>query len=384
MADTILYLVDSLGLSGKTLNLVNLALRLDPKRYRAVVATFAPPTGMLVDRLRAGNVPVEYVPCSDGLNPGVVAKLLRLHREHAPAMVHCFNPRPMLYGGLAAALSRRPAIGTLSAFACTSARKQHAFLPQPLMTNSRRSRIRNRVLGRLLRHFCAVSQRSGQTFCDDNAIPRTKLRVIGYGVDVDSIERVPPDDIAKVRAQIGARPGELLLGSVGRLVEQKDYPTQLRAFASMSARVPVRMVVAGAGPLESELRGLASQLGIADRVCWLGERRDVWAILRSLDAFVIASKFEPFGVAVLEAMATGLPIIATDVNELREILDGGRAGMLVPAERPDALARAMTTVSSDADLRARLGGHASGVARERYSLPAVVAAYQGLYAELLA
>ena len=305
MAETVLYVVDSLGLSGKTLNLVNLALGLDPRRYRGVVATLAPPEGMLADRLRAGGVTVAHVPCRDGLNPAAIAGLLRLGREHRPAMVHCFNPRPMLYGGIAAAVSSRPAIGTLSAFACTSANKEHTFLPQPLMTRSRSNRLRNRVIGRLMQRFCAVSQRSGEVFCADNAIAPHKLRVIGYGVDVASLDRVTADEAARVRAQVGARPGELLLGSVGRLVEQKDYPTQLRALALLAQHSSVRMVVAGGGPLEGELRRLAEQLRVADRVCWLGERKDVWAILRGLDAFVIASKFEPFGVAVSRRWRAG-------------------------------------------------------------------------------
>jgi glycosyltransferase involved in cell wall biosynthesis len=383
MAETILYLVDSLGLSGKTLNLVNLALGLDRSRYRSVVATLAPPSGMLFERLRAGGVPVEHVSCTDGISPSVVGKLLRVHHKHQPAMVHCFNPRPMLYGGIAAALTARPAIGSLSAFACTSAREQHAFLPQPLMTSSRKSRIRNRVLDRLLRRFCAVSRRAGETFCEDNAIPREKLRVISYGVDVDGLDRVSAGDIARVRTEIGAKPGELLVGSVGRLVEQKDYPTQLHALARMPGRDRVRMVIVGGGPLDGELRRLAGQLGIGDRVCWLGERRDVSAVLRSLDAFVLASKFEPFGVAVLEAMATGLPIIATDVNEIRDILDGGRAGMLVPKERPDALASAMAAFADDDAVRTQLGRHAHSVARARYSVATVVAEYQRVYDELL-
>jgi L-malate glycosyltransferase len=173
----------------------------------------------------------------------------------------------------------------------------------------------------------------------------------------------------------------VLVGSVGRLVEQKDYPTQLRALALAALRstVKLRMIVAGAGPLAGELRVLAAKLGITDRISWLGERRDVWTVLRALDAFVIASKFEPFGVAVLEAMAARLPIVATEVNELPEILDGGRAGMLVPKEKPEDLAQALVAVSSDPDLRSRLGNRARTLADERYNLSAVVTRYQGMY-----
>ena len=117
MSRNVLYVVDSLGLSGKTLGLVNLALRLDPARYRPVVASLAPLAGGLVERLRAGGVQTVHVPCSDGINPGVVARLVSLQQEISPSLIHCFNPRPMLYGGLSAALTARPAVGSLSAFA---------------------------------------------------------------------------------------------------------------------------------------------------------------------------------------------------------------------------------------------------------------------------
>jgi glycosyltransferase involved in cell wall biosynthesis len=383
MTQTVLYVVDSLGLSGKTFGLVNLALGLDPKRYRSVVATLTPSQGMLVEKLRAAEIPIVDVPCPDGLSSAVVGKLLRLARDIRPAMVHCYNPRPMLYGGLVAALGARPAIGTLSAFACMSAKRSYTFLPQPLHTRSRKNRVRNYVVGRLMHRLATVSQRGGESFCEDNAIPRHKLRVIGYGVDVDRIERVTPEEVARMNALIGRRPGDIVLGSVGRLVEQKDYPNQLRAFAMAAKHAQLRMVIAGGGPLDGELRELATQLGVADRVCLLGEQRDVWPVLRCLDAFVIASKFEPYGVAILEAMAAGLPIIATDVDELPAILDHGRAGLLVPAERPALLAAALERIATDGELRARLAQDARALARERYSLPAVLTAYQGLYEDVM-
>jgi glycosyltransferase involved in cell wall biosynthesis len=339
---------------------------------------------MLAERLAAGGVPVTHVPVADGLQPGAIARLLGLGREVQPALVHCYNPRPMLYGGLAGAVTARPVIGTLSAFACLPPDRPYPFLPQPLQTRSRRNRLRNRVLGRLMRQLATVSRRAGEAFCRAHAIPQDKLRVIGYGVDIDEIERVPAADVDRLRAEVGTRPGEILVGSVGRLVEQKDYPTQLRALAIAARRVPIRMAVAGAGPLAGELAALARQLGVADRVCWLGERRDVTVFLRAIDAFVIASKFEPFGVAVLEAMAAGLPIVATDVNELSEILDGGRAGVLVPAERPEPLADALIAVASQPTLRARLGNHARTVARDRHSQTAAVTAYQRLYDDVVA
>lgn len=382
MTRTILYLVDSLGLSGKTRALTELALGLDPARYKPVVATLAPPDGVLVDRLRAAAIPVAHVPCSDGVAPSVVARLVRLVGETRPAIVHCYNPRPMLYGGLAAAAMARPAVGSLSAFACMEDRP-YPFLPQALHTRTPKNKLRNRLITRLMRRLAMVSPLAARVFRTTNAVPPEKVSVISYGVDLDGIERVSPDAIAAFRAEVGVRPGELLVGSVGRLVEQKDYEMQLRAFArAHTPDAPLRMAIAGGGPLAGKLQALARSLGVADRVHWLGERANVWPILRGLDAFVIASKFEPYGVAVLEAMAAGLPIIATGVNELPEILDGGRAGRLVAAGVPDELATALRELARDARLRAELGGRARARAAERHALRGTIAAYQALYDEV--
>jgi glycosyltransferase involved in cell wall biosynthesis len=383
MPRSILYVIDSLGLSGKTHALADLALGLDPARYRAVVASLAPPDGVIVDRLRAGGVPVEHVACRDGVDPRVVSQLVRAARKVRPAVVHCFNPRPMLYGGLAAAISARPAIGSLSAFACLPD-QPYKFLPQSLHTRSPKNRLRNRVVARLMRRLVAVSPLAAETYRTGNALPATKLAVIGYGVDLDAADRVPPARIARFRAELGVREGELLIGSLGRLVEQKDYETQLRAFAhALAVHGTMHMAIAGAGPLADPLAALARELGIASRVHWLGERDDAWTVLRSLDLFVIASKFEPFGIAVLEAMAAGLPIIASAVNELPQILDGGRAGRLVPAERPPELAAAMVELARDPTLRDRFGRRARERAVIRHGLGSALAAYQALYDEVM-
>ena len=176
-----------------------------------------------------------------------------------------------------------------------------------------------------MRFLVAVSPSLGRRFCRYNNVPLDKLRVISYGADLRAVDRVTAERVSELRQQLGFRSDDIVIGSVGRLVEQKDYPTQLRAFALAAARVPcLRMVIAGDGPLRSTLEDLTRELGIADRVRFLGNWNDVPALLRSVDIFVLASKFEPFGVALLEAKAAGLPIVATAVNEIPEIVAGRR------------------------------------------------------------
>src|SRR5262249_54794330 len=158
-------------------------------------------------------------------------------------------------------------------------------------------------------------------------------------------QRVTPEQIADFRRRQNLPDGAIVVASVGRLVEQKDYPTQLRAFARAAAQDPrLVMLLVGDRPLPGGLEQLGGTRRGADRVRFAGHCDDVPTVLRAIDVFVLASKFEPYGVAILEAKAAGVPIVATRVNELPEILseDLGDAatGVLVPPEDPEAMAGA--------------------------------------------
>jgi glycosyltransferase involved in cell wall biosynthesis len=382
---TVLHVVDGLGLSGKTRNLVSVVSQLDRRRFAPVVCRLDTEWSPLVGQLEAAQVPVHTIACTNGVNPGAALQLARLAWAVKADIVHCYNPRPMLYGGLAArAIGIRGAVGFLSAFACQVPDRSYKFLPQPLTTASRRNVYRNRLAAASMRFIVAVSPSLGRRFCLYNAVPLDKLRVIPYGADVQAVDRITPERVSELRQQLGFRSDDVVIGSVGRLVEQKDYPTQLHAFALAAARVPnLRMAIAGDGPLRSMLEQTARELAIADRVRFLGNWDDVPALLRSVDLFALASKFEPFGVALLEAKAAGLPIVATAVNEIPEIVADGESGLLTPPETPSNMAALFVTLAQDRDCRVRFGARAR-IEAQQYSLQAAVAAYETLYDASLA
>ena len=390
MTATVLYLVDGLGLSGKTKALVDLIAGLDPARYRAVVAYFNDEPGPLPERLRALGVELVHITCPDGLNLQVLRGLASLVRRLRPDVIHCYNPRTMLYGGLVArALGVRATLGSLSAFACLTPDGDYRFLPQKLFSTSRRNRLRNKVCCRLVGAVVTVSPTLGRNFCRYNGVDAARLRVVSYGVDADRFQRVTPEQIADFRRRQNLPADAVVIASVGRLVEQKDYPTQLRAYARAAAQEEgsrLLMLLVGDGPLRADLERLVGELGIAGRVRFAGHCDDVPTVLRAIDVFVLASKFEPYGVAILEAKAAGAPIVATRVNELPEILseDLGDAatGVLVPPEDPEAMAQAFLRLAGDAAGRRALGARAAREAREKHSLQGAIDAYQSLYDEM--
>jgi glycosyltransferase involved in cell wall biosynthesis len=263
--------------------------------------------------------------------------------------------------------------------------RRYDFLPQRLLTVSRRNRMRNRLIARLVRRLAVVSQRLGEEFCTYNGIAKSRLRLVPYGVHGGEPEGSPARAAARIeqRASLGVQSEDIVVGSVGRFVEQKDYPTQLRGFAlAYRAEPRLLMILIGDGPLRGELEALAAQLGIASRLRFLGFRADVANLFRALDLFVLTSKFEPYGIALLEAKAYGVPIIAAAVNEIPEILSHGRSGRLFEVASAEGFSRALLEVINDPVGTRSMANVAYREAGARHGLQSMIDTYQALYDEV--
>ena len=208
---------------------------------------------------------------------------------------------------------------------------------------------------------------------------RTKLRVIPNGVDIEAVDRA--------RAEAPAHPWATqdipLVVGMGRLCPQKGFDVLLRAFA-IAARVnaDARLLILGKGADGPRLVAEAAALGMGDRVDFPGWLPNPLAILSRAAAFVLSSRYEGFPNGVLEAMACGAPVVATDCpSGPREILDGG-TGMLVPVDDAEAMASALVRLLSDGGARREMARKGRARVEERYSLPGMVAAYERLFEEV--
>jgi glycosyltransferase involved in cell wall biosynthesis len=189
----------------------------------------------------------------------------------------------------------------------------------------------------------------------------------------------------QLRTQIGLAPEDMVVASVGRLVEQKDYPTQLRGFASAWRLEPrLAMILIGDGPLRAQLEALAAELGIAHRVRFLGYRSDVADLFQAIDLFALTSKFEPFGIAILEAKAHGVPIIASAVNEIPDILSHGHSGRLFEPASAEGFSQALLELIQDPAGTRSMAAAAYREAQVRHGLQAMIDTYQRLYDEIYA
>jgi glycosyltransferase involved in cell wall biosynthesis len=187
---------------------------------------------------------------------------------------------------------------------------------------------------------------------------------------------------AEVRAELGIDPGTIVIGTVANLRVQKAYPDLLEAAREVIERRPdVRFVAVGQGPLEAEIRAMHARLGLGDRLLLLGHRPDAVRVMGACDVFVLASHWEGLGVAVMEALALGLPVVATAVGGVPEVVEHGREGLLVPPGHPGELAAALLAVVSDDRLRREMSAAAArrGAA---LSIDAAVRRTEAVYYEL--
>jgi glycosyltransferase involved in cell wall biosynthesis len=193
-----------------------------------------------------------------------------------------------------------------------------------------------------------------------NSMParlRATTEVIVHGVDVHEVQRahLTRDD---TRSEFGFG-DDLVVCTVANLRATKAYPDLLRAAQQViTTRDDVRFVAIGQGPLEQELRALHAELGLGDRFQLLGYRADAARIMAASDVFCLSSRFEGLPVALMEALALGLPVVATTVGGIEELVTAGCEAVLVPPSRPDLLADALLDVAADGELRSKMSQHA--------------------------
>jgi sugar transferase (PEP-CTERM/EpsH1 system associated) len=247
--------------------------------------------------------------------------------------------------------------------------------------NARRRRLR-RMVSPLVTTWLTVSRDLRRWLVEDVHIPARKVATIHNGVD---LERFAPGHRAEARAALGLETGAPIIGTVGRLDPVKDQAGLIRAFAGLAGADPrPLLVIAGDGPCRPELEALVRDLGLGASVRLLGERHDIPRVLAALDVFVLPSIAEGISNTILEAMATGLAVIATRVGGNPELVDDGITGQLVPKQDPPALREAMAAMLADVPARLARGVAARRRVVELFSLHDMCRRHAALYDDALA
>ena len=226
----------------------------------------------------------------------------------------------------------------------------------------------------------SVSARLADRMAATVGVSPTEIRIIRNGVDTRRFASVDRD---QARRALGLAPSDLAIGAVGRFQPVKDHANLLLASSALAREGHQHLVLlAGVGPLRKSLKDLALRLGIAERVRFLGHRPDVESVLAALDIFALPSKSEGLSNTLLEAMAAGVPVVATHVGGADELVQHGATGLLVPAQQPDALASALSQLIMDPEKRRHMGYLGQQRAHQEFSLERMIRSYEELYLSL--
>ena len=239
-----------------------------------------------------------------------------------------------------------------------------------------------RCANRLLDKTIAVSELSRDMLIESYGIPPERIVAIRNGMDVGRFDE-EVDEVA-VRAELGLAPDDRVAILIGRFAAGKGHNHAIRAAKLASGRVPdLKMILAGDGKLENDLRTEAEELGVSDRVLFVGFRRDIPRLLAVSDVLVLPSEDESLPLVILEAMSSRLPVIATDVGGISEAVDDGRTGILVSPRDTEGLADAIVEVLGDQERARAMGLEGRRKVEAEFSLEACTAAVFDVYDELL-
>lgn len=369
----IAHIIHRLDYGGLENGLVNLINRMPPERYRHAILCLTDDNPEFRRRIQRPGVGVFSLHKRPGHDLGLYRRCWAQLRQLQPAIVHT--------RGLATLEMQLPA---WLAGVRARVHGEHGWDAQAGSEPRRRQWLR-RLGNPLVNHYIALSAELAAYLESVVGVSTTRVTRIINGVDS---ERFHPGQDRSSLPPGFAPPGTLIIGTVGRLEKVKDQPNLVRAFIRLVESVPearqrLRLVIIGEGSLRTEIERRLNEAGLRD-LAWLsGARDDVPELLRTMDVFVLPSQAEGISNTILEAMACGLPVVATAVGGNAELVVAGETGRRVPASDPEALA---ATIREYVDAPERMLTHgAAGRQRieEQFNMDAMVGAYLKVYDAVL-
>lgn len=365
---TILFLISSEGYYGVENMLVTLVRYLLNQGCHCVLSVFRNshcPHTEIAEQARLRGLAVEIVPCRGKWDWAAVRRIQNLLVKHNVDILHCHGYKADLYGHTAALMKRVGLVATSHNWTGKSLNmRAYAALDRLVLSRFDEVVVVSDAVGATLRRW---------------GVAATKLSTIPNGVDVKKFYQAAP----VLRKEIGAE-SRPLVGFVGRLVAEKGGAFLIRAAQQVVALHPsTRFILVGAGPARQEWEELANQLGITEHVVFGGVREDMPAVYRSLDMLVLPSLLEALPMCLLEAMASGKPVIATRVGAVPKLVNSEVTGLLLDPGDVDGLAAAILRLFSDPQLASRLGENGRAHVARHYSAEAMARSYIAKYERVL-
>jgi glycosyltransferase involved in cell wall biosynthesis len=376
------HAIARLNVGGAALSVLELAAEQRRRGHEVLVVAGTIPAGEASMEHVARDLDLPYLrlpaltrEVSPRHDLAAVLALRRLIRRERPDVLHTHTSKAGTTGRVAALLAgnARP-------------RVVHTFHGHVLSGyfDTRRERV-FRLIERGLAHatdrIVAVSEQVRDDLIRFRVAPPEKIAVVQYGFDLDARVQTSPEMARQKRAAAGLSATDFVVGWAGRLSEIKRPLDLVRVAAKVDGS---RLLLAGDGELRPAVEQLAAELGLTDRVRLLGYVDDIGSWYGAFDAFLLTSANEGAPVVAIEALAAGVPVVATDAGGTRNVVDDGETGYLAPVGALDTLAELLERLRDDPALRARLGATGAVRMRERFSTQRMADGFDAVYAEILA
>jgi len=360
----VLRIVSNLGTGGVQRRLSCLLPYFNQERFNFLICSFQ--DGPLRKVLEKQGFEVVIIKRRSKLDFGCIFRLIKLMKERQIDIVHTHTHKPNTTGRIAAILARVPVIIANEHNVDEWKSKFHLFW--------------DKLLVRYTDKIVVVSE-AVQRFYESLGIPSPKFHLIYNGIELEKFSRKV--DVIKKKKELDLEESSLVIGTIGRLHPQKGHYFLLEVAGELVKKYPdLVFLVIGKGYLDEELKGKVESLNLRKKVLFLGDREDIPQLLAIMDIFVLTSLREGFPNSLLEAMASSLPVVVTDVGGNRELVVDGESGLVVPPKDVPSLGRALSTLLEDEELRERMGK--AGLERARnFSIEKMAAQTEQLYEELL-
>jgi L-malate glycosyltransferase len=357
----VMHVIYALQPGGMEFGIVKVVNGLDRTRVASSICSTAPIVGNMRSFV-SPEVPVFQLRRRAGNDPKLVWDLYRLFRRERPDVVHTHAWGTLLEGLVAARLARVPCV----------IHGEHGTL----QLRGYQARLQRWAWGRTTT-VLSVSRKLAERMAEATGFPHERIVTIQNGVDVS---RFSPSLREVAREDLGLASGQMVIGTAGRLVPVKDHANLVEALAILRDHdVAFTALVAGEGPLRAGIQALIAALGLQSHVRLLGQRADIERVFAALDVFVLSSTSEGMSNTILEAMASGAPIVATNVGGAEELVDDGVTGLLVPPQNREALAGALARMAASPARRREMGAAARVKAKSEFSLARMLGDYDALY-----
>lgn len=319
--------------------------------------------GKLASHAKDRGIEVVLVGKKHGTDIILPFRLAHILRQNKIDVVHTHNMGPLFYGTLAARMAR-----------------------VPVVINTRHGRAKKQkhpIIWHMNNAVVTISEDAKTELLKFNGVNPGKVKVIYNGIDIRRYSKQRENNTVKMALNI--EPSTQIIGTVARLAAEKDQFTLLDTFSKVAGKIDnTKLIIVGDGPLRKELTDYANGLGISDKVLFLGFRENIPDIINIFDVFVLSSLMEGVSLTLLEAMASELPIVATNVGGNPEVVIDGVTGFLVPPKEPEKTAEAIAKILQNPELAQKMGGAGRKRVEEKFSLERMVREYGELYEECLA